>query len=821
MNRARQCRIGCAAMLVALAAAQVGCAAGVTVVRDGRAVAKVYTTWSAVAPTQKQLRDRKWRAANPGAIERSDLLTDLVYHVEKMSGAALEIINTDDPGQVKAPAIVLGDVAAGPGVAPPETPEGFRILVRDGLVRVLGCSDAAVSHGVYELLGRLGCDWVMPGRIGEIIPERKTVVVPEMDVSQAPDFRCRSLWYRGYNQPRLPEERARFEQWKRRQKAGGDVGFLRGVGGHIWGSFIKRHKAEFEKDPTMLALRRARDGSMERAGPQLESTHPRVIELFAQDIKAVYERNIGAGTWTKDTAAGFGIGPADGLGYSMSPESLLAGSGRTDPIVGEIDRTDHLILLGNQILEQVHKEYPNAYVGFYSYSVHADYPARYDPDPKIAQIFAPINFSRFHSALDENSKTQSYYRDVLEQWGRLSRLQGNVLFFRGYNWNLAENMLPYSKARIWGEELPWYKRNGIVGLNVEATKAWSVNGPSDYVFMKLAWDTSLGWQGLLTDYCRKSFGAAAGPMERYLLSIIETQHASGQEAGSYHALHLIYDDQWVAAAQTFIDDALGAAATDADRTRVTHFGYGLEALRLYLQYHKATMRFDFQEAQAAYDAMHAHWQKVYDINTDLVANEAPAYLKRFIAQFVGQALKHSTDPYRMVAKLPDELITMFDPNEVGHRMNYQGPMINDSGFVRTRTISTTWDAQGLAGIRSGAVWYRFHFRLPADADGQPIGLFIGGVEDTANVWINGQSIGTSGRRFSFPSVFDLTEGISYDGENVLAIQVVRQGKANEIGLGGILRPSFVFAGPRLPRKAPKELELRRILPGGELGELEQ
>src|SRR5690606_3353242 len=112
--------------------------------------------------------------------------------------------------------------------------------------------------------------------------------------------------------------------------------------------------------------------------------------------------------------------------------------------------------------------------------------------------------------------------------------------------------------------------------------------------------------------------------------------------------------------------------------------------------------------------------------------------------------------------------------------------------IRTRTISTTWDAQGLAGLRSGAVWYRHHFTLPADLQGEPIGLFIGGVEDEARVWINGRYLGTIGRAFSKPAVFDLTDGLASTGDNVLAIQVVRNSAANEIGLGGIIRPCYLF-----------------------------
>ena len=44
--------------------------------------------------------------------------------------------------------------------------------------------------------------------------------------------------------------------------------------------------------------------------------------------------------------------------------------------------------------------------------------------------------------------------------------------------------------------------------------------------------------------------------------------------------------------------------------------------------------------------------------------------------------------------------------------------------------------------------------------------------------------------------------------------------ANEIGLGGNLRPGFAFTTPRLEARAPKPLELRRVLPGGKLGEIE-
>ncbi len=799
-----------AGAICGLALVMVGPALGeVTLIRNGKPAGRIYLA----APD----------ATIMTAVE------DFNYHLRKMSGAELDVVTNGTPGSIKGPALVLGDLAVALGAKPGKSSlskEGFRLLVKGDRVLIGGESADGAVFGMYELLTRLGCDWIMPGEIGEIIPVSKTVTVPNLDESQAPDFVMRKLWYRGYHtkaHPSIPGERQRFSLWLRRHKSGNFEHFAFDTKGHVWDAFIRRHKAEFEKDPTMLALRKGPDGKLVRKGPQLESTHPRVIALFAEEIRAAYEKNIKAGKWTKDTAAGFGIGPADGLGYSMSPESLAAGSGKVDPIMGDLDRTDELILMANRILEKVHRDYPNAYVGCYSYSTHAGYPTKYKPNPRIVQIFAPINFSRFHGVGDTNAPTQQYYRRIVEQWGALAREQGNPLVYRGYNWNLADNLLPYTKVRIWGEELPFYKEQDILGLNVEATKMWSVLAPSDYVFMRLAWNTQQNWKQLLREFCEKAYGQGADEMEQYHLALIERQHGAGLQAGSYHAFPLIYDADWIRNSLALIDQAAKAAKRRDEKTRIGFTRHNVEALRLYLDYDRAAKTFDFPAAKRAFDALRAHWDKAYAQNTDLVANEAPHYLNRFIAKFVDEGLTYSSDPYRMILKVPDELPTHFDEQVIGHGdgFDYERPETDDTNWVKTRTYSSNWDAQGLAEHRVGAVWYRFRFTLPADLKNQPIGLFAGGFEDEMRIWINGQLVGTSGRRFSNPAVFDLTDGIQAGTENLLAMQVIRNSCANEIGLGGILRPCFLFTGPRLENKAPgPQLELRRVLPGGELGELE-
>lgn len=736
-----------------------------TLVRDGRPLARIYVEPSETA----------------GPLDTA--VKELNYHLGKMSGATLEVVRTSDPGSVKGPAIVLGALAARLGAAPRHTSpssEGFRLLTRGEVLLIGGESDQAALLGVYAVLEKLGVDWVMPGEIGEVIPRRATVVLPPLDESQWPDFSMRRLWYRGGADAVTAQDRARMDVWLRRQRAGSFKPVAAETAGHFWPAFIKRHKAAFDADPTLYALRRAPDGQLVRRGPQIETTDPRIAAMMAQDIRQTFADK----GWPKDKVVGFPIGPADSGGYSLSPESAAAGSGALDPITGQPDQTDLVVKLANDVLAALGPEYPGVRLGFYSYGAHAGYPVRYVPDPRVAVIFAPINASRYHALTDPDSRSQALYRAVFDQWAALSRRQGNPMLFRGYNWNLADNMMPYSKLRIWGEELAYYRDAGVEGVNVEATKAWGVYGPSDWLFMKLAWNASQDWRTLLADYCAKAFGAGAEPMRRYLLRLTDTQRAAGQEAGSYHAIPLIFDHAFVAAARADFDEAGRLARLPAEKTRIGYFRSGVELLDLYLAYAEAANRFDFATALDRYLALHAAWQGYYDSNPDIVAREAPRYLERFIGPFVRQAARYGGD---IVQPLPQALRTTFGAGP------YQDPAFDDAAWPLTSTYASTWDAQRLMAHGAEPVWYRHRFTLTAREAARPLYLFLGGFDDRAVVWLNGKPVGDSGRRFSAPAIFDLSGAGA--GENLLTIKIVRDNAINEIGIGGLIRPGFLFTGP--------------------------
>ena len=714
-----------------------------------------------------------------------DAEKDFLYHVGKMGAASNVTLSvTNHPYGVSL-----------------DHEEAFRLKVADGKAWISGRTEAAVSHGLYALLERLGCDWVMPGEIGEVIPNSPDPKPADCDVEEAPSFHVRFPWYSGNGRTKV-RERQEYNVWAVRHKLHTDRNHhpLIMQGGHVWQAIIRANKDEFEANPEMYALVRQPDGSYRRQGPQLETTNPRVIELFEKYIRDTFERN----TWPHDKTVCLSVGPADGGGFSESPETKAISSADVMPFSGDPDGIDALILLCNTLLKRLEGEFPNLHLGFYLYSWHGGFPTRHVPDPRIVIVVADIQFSRFHSTL-EPVPSRIYERGIMEKWAGTP----NVKFFRGYNWNLAENFLPYSKLKIWAEDYPFYHRMNVQGSYTECDMEWATLGPSNYLEAKLLWNVNDDPEAVLDHYCAAAFGKGGPFLADYFRRLTRRQSEARQEAGSFHAFHLIYDKAFVADGLGLFDSAAAAAEGEAEKTRIAHMRFPLEELGRFLDLREKQFAFKFAEANDLLAKMMAARKAAYDEPGGWVGAGATNMLKRFFLAPLGESARLTTAPYALFFKIPDRLPTAFDPFDCGERMGFANPDLDESGWLKTATYSLPWSAQGLSSMSLGSVWYRV--RLP-EVPKEPLGLLIGGCDSRAKVYVNGVLVG-EGRGFARPLPFDLTDVVRPGKDNLLAIQVLRSG-LSEIGVGGLLYPSFLFTGPRLERRAPLFDETIRLLPGG-------
>src|SRR5205085_11296498 len=88
-----------------------------------------------------------------------------------------------------------------------------------------GGTSAGTANGIYTFLERyVNVRWLVPGDLGDDVPEQADVRLPAIDVQATPAFASRIL-------PYVQNEAAAVKQWSRRQRLGNSLDLSHG---HNW-----------------------------------------------------------------------------------------------------------------------------------------------------------------------------------------------------------------------------------------------------------------------------------------------------------------------------------------------------------------------------------------------------------------------------------------------------------------------------------------------------------------------------------------------------------------------------------------------------------
>lgn len=116
--------------------------------------------------------------------------------------------------------------------------EEYLLRTHAGGLLVLGASDLAVQHGVWDLLSRLGYRQFFPGKNWEVVPYLQRMELG-IDTLEKPDYHSRRIWY-GYGAWDYAKEP--YRDWCEKNRA------LQGVNlntGHAYDGIVKALKKEF------------------------------------------------------------------------------------------------------------------------------------------------------------------------------------------------------------------------------------------------------------------------------------------------------------------------------------------------------------------------------------------------------------------------------------------------------------------------------------------------------------------------------------------------------------------------------------------------
>lgn len=463
-------------------------------------------------------------------------------------------------------------------------PEGYRIKTVGNVLLLVG-SDARADnnmplegtrHAAAALLERhLGCRWLWPGELGEIVPRRTTVEIEAVDEEDAPAIRKRMLRNYGYGHvekiampadPNRPGSRpthqlqlrhdrteAGMKQlglasedyvgwcgqasvWWSQQRLGSSYAVS---AGHAFGGWWNRFGAEH---PEWFALQRNGSRTPGRLPAEREKlcfSNPQLVRQVIEEKIAELKRNPGG-----DSVS---VSPNDGGGHNsvclceacrrldpvngspMPLDTYLDGKKLTVPYVALSDRT---FTFYNQVAEGLAQVYPDKLLGTYAYATYRDVPLGVRPHPNLLVGFVGMGYWD-----DEQLEGD---RQRWEQWAAVAK----NLFLRPNAFHQGHGMPGVFVTKLDRDIKRCYQAGMIAADFDSVLHHWATQGLNYYVLAKLLWDPSQDVEAIVQDYCQKGFGPAGHVIRRYFRELEEvTDRCAGGSLDKSHTAGELRDEE--------------------------------------------------------------------------------------------------------------------------------------------------------------------------------------------------------------------------------------------------------------------------------------
>lgn len=340
---------------------------------------------------------------------------------------------------------------------------------------VIGPTELAVEHAVWDLLHELGYRQFFPGPHWEVVPSVRDLHLA-IDRMAHPDYFARRIWY-GFGS--WDYAQAPYEDWCAKNRATSGITLSTG---HSYDGIIKNNKAEFAAHPEYLAL----VGGVRKPAKFCISNPGLRALVLANALRHMAENPL---------LDSISLDPSDGGGWCECEACAKMGS-----------VSDRVVTLANEVAAVLNAKYPGKIVGIYAYAYHSPPPhVRVHPQVVVSVATA---FLRGGTTLDES----------LAAW----LAQGARLGIREYySVNVWDRDLP-GAAR--GGNLDYLKRTipafhakGARFMSAESSDNWGPNGLGYYLASRMLWDVREAQQvdALVEDFLTRAFGPVREPMREF------------------------------------------------------------------------------------------------------------------------------------------------------------------------------------------------------------------------------------------------------------------------------------------------------------------
>ena len=379
------------------------------------------------------------------------------------------------------------------------------------------------------------------------------------------------------------------------------------------------------------------------------------------------------------------------------------------------------------------------------------------------------------------------------------------MMFRGYLFNLADHGLPFSMIDIVRNEWPYYHSKRFIAMRVECIPNWAYHGPALYLAARLFWNPYQDVDAIMDEYFRRMYGPASAPMKRHF-EIIENAyiHADYFTGNVQDVPKILTPDVRKQMAQTLekAEKLAGKENLYADRVRLVRIGFDYGEANFSMM--NAFAHCEFVEAKKQHDQITKELVPVATATKPPVLTRTHiGYLNRFWGRSVSNAYERVTNGRQIAAVLPEEWRIFLDPYNKGEELFLYKPELGTQSWLPMHTWSQTTSGQGLRYYK-WAAWYRCKVTVPVAFAGRKLRFWMGGVDDTAKVWINGKELTLIERGsapFGRPWEFDTADSVQVGKDNVVVVKITDT-YVHELGTFGINGPVMIWAEPsERPAKA--------------------
>lgn len=755
---------------------------------------------------------------------------ELQYHVEKATGARLDIFRESKRPQQYKGLIFLGTCSQTKqeNIDSEQLPgNGFIIKLTNGNLFLAGKDSqgyyllkttwAGTLFAVYEFLEKeMGVLWLWPGELGEVIPRRADIRIGDWDQLTRPRFISADLNVGSFIRKQKTgwssdENRNRFFKdqrvWLRRHR-GRKSRTLRT--GHAfrryWKRFGKSHPEFFNLLPNG---KREPPPNRPEAAITMCVSEPGLWQQIIDDWKEARKKHpgINVNACENDNP---GVCTCPRCRAWDGPDPRFKTAGDILPTFGNI-HTGRMPSLSDRyarfylaVQREAQKVEPDAVVFAYAYANYREPPRQTKLNENIIIGFVP----RYYFPWTAEKLAQA--RQDWSGW----RKTGARLFYRP-NYMLIGHNMPIFVARKLGGEFSFVAKNGLIGTHFDSlTGQYATQGPNLYVLARVHVRPEWPVEKILDEYyC--AFGKAEDAVREYfghwekvsdavtddLMDRYKNEEDAGWNRWYLVALH-IFTPPVMAKGRALLEKAKAASGGDTiAESRVAFLEKGFRNAELTLVTQRAYKKY-------LASTRDIHTQRKYHASIRDLYN----YRKSIEAEgvcnmgFLAFCEARRWDIAVAFQKEPGELLSRlwkfkWDQENVGERQGWQEKEFDDSKWSEIE-IGAPWEKRPLGKKwkekhgqdYNGFAWYRTTFAVKNPApSAKRIQLLFGAIDESATIWVNGTLVlvrvydkKVNPNSWQEPFFVDITKVVRFDKPNVLAVRV-----EDNAGEGGITKPVWL------------------------------